>query len=106
MRLALNELALTEVCEETAVTILEFLADFVCCLLLFFQIGVNLIPVCQVIGDNAIDLRKCEAWEVLADLFRRRSIPEGVDHAVERDPGTSNSPCTLWSAEEKIWRSL
>ena len=83
-------------------TILEFSADFVCCSLLFFQIGVDLIPVCQIIGNHAIDLRKRKAWEILADLFRRRSLPEGVDHAVERNPGISNSPCPVWGAEEKI----
>ena len=55
-------------------TILEFLTNFVCCVFLFFQIGVDLIPGCQTIGDHAIDLRKREAWEILADLFRRRSI--------------------------------
>ena len=87
-------------------TILEFVADFVCRSFLFFQIGVDLIPVCQIIGNHAIDLRKREAWEVLADLFRRRSLPKGADHAVERDPGISNSPCPVWGAEEKIWRSL
>ncbi len=83
-------------------TIVEFSADFVCCSLLFFQIGVDLIPVCQIIGNHAIDLRKREAWEILADLFRRRSLPKGVDHAVERDPGINNSPCPVWGAEEKI----
>ena len=83
-------------------TVVEFLTDFVCRSFLFFQIGVDPIPVCQIIGDNAIHLRQCEAWEILADLFRRRSIPEGVDHAVERDPGINNSPCPLGGAEEKI----
>ena len=75
-------------------TILEASADFVCCSFLFFQIGVNLIPVCQIIGNHAIDLRKREAWEILAE------------HAVERDPGIDNPPCPMWGAEENIWGSL
>ena len=39
---------------------------------------------------------------VLANLFRSRAFPKGMDHAVKRNTGAGDAPCTLWGTDQKI----
>jgi hypothetical protein len=47
---------LAEVGEEIAVTGLQVLPELFDCSPLLFEVGINLVPVSEVVGNHAIDL--------------------------------------------------
>jgi hypothetical protein len=59
------------------------------------QIGIDIGPVSQIVGNGAVDLFEGEGLKTIDNAFWRQALQEGVDDGVQRDAGTSNPVSTV-----------
>ena len=55
------------------------------------KVRIHLAAMVQVVSDDAIDLGKGERRKILANFFSSRTLPESMDHAIERYASTSDT---------------
>jgi hypothetical protein len=73
---------LAKLTQEVSVTTAELLLELFGAVTSRLKIGIYLVSLFQVIGDGFVDLHQRERRKVLANFFRSRASPEGMDHAV------------------------
>ena len=86
-------------------TTVELLLELFCAVTSLLKIGIYLVSLFQVISDGFIDLRQGKRRKVLANFFRRRAFPEGMDHAVKGHTTAGDTPGSLWGTDQKSGRS-
>ena len=83
-------------------TTVELLLELFCAVLFLLKIGIYLVSLFQVVGDDFIDLRQGKRRKVLANFFRRRAFPEGMDDAVKGHTTAGDTPGSLWGTGQQI----
>ena len=83
-------------------TTVELLLDLFCAVTSRLKIGIYLVSLFQVIGDGFVDLRQGKRRKVLANFFRRRAFPEGMDDAVKGHTSAGDTPGSLWGTDQQI----
>ena len=83
-------------------TTAELLLELFCAVTSRLKVGIYLVSLFEVVGDGSIDLRQGERRKVLANFFRRRAFPEGMDHAVKGYTGAGDPPGSLCGTDQQI----
>ena len=83
-------------------TTTELLLELFCAVTSRLKVGIYFVSLFQVVGDGSIDLRQGERRKVLANFFRRRAFPEGMDDAVKGHTSAGDTPGSLWGTGQQI----
>jgi hypothetical protein len=70
------------------------------------QEGVDFLPVTQIVGNSAVDIREIQRLKLVFDLLGRRAVIEMIDDRVQGDARLPNPDSPVGNPFERQWLRL